>query len=125
VYLEINMFVCIENNEVVSILSYEPNVPDTIEIVEITEAENQLIKDQTHYFDLVTRTVISLPDADLEKKEIEKQNIPILEFLSSTDWKVLRHLRQKTLGIATSLSEEEYLELENQRQNAANSIINP
>lgn len=124
-YLEINMFVCIENNEVVSILSYEPNVPDTIEIVEITEAENQLIKDQTHYFDLVTRTVISLPDADLEKKEIEKQNIPILEFLSSTDWKVLRHLRQKTLGIATSLSEEEYLELENQRQNAANSIINP
>ena len=57
------MFVCIENNEVVSILSYEPNVPDTIEIVEITDAENQLIKDQTHYFDLVTRTVISLPAA--------------------------------------------------------------
>ena len=124
-YLEINMFVCIENNEVVSILSYEPNVPSTIEVVEITDAENQLIKDQTHYFDLVTRTVISLPTADLEKKEIEKQNIPILEFLSSTDWKVLRHIRQKALGIATSLTEEQYLELENQRQNAANSIINP
>jgi hypothetical protein len=119
------MFVCIENNEVVSILSYEPNVPSTIEIVEITDAENQLIKDRTHYFDLATRTVIWLPAADLEKKEIEKQNIPILEFLSSSDWKVLRHLRQKTLGIATSLSEEEYLELENQRQDAANRIINP
>jgi hypothetical protein len=119
------MFVCIENNEVVSILSYEPNVPGTIEIVEITDAENQLIKDQTHYFDLVTRTVISLPAADLEKKEIEKQNIPILEFLSSTDWKILRHIRQTALGITTSLTAEQYLELENQRQAAANSIINP
>jgi hypothetical protein len=119
------MFVCIENNEVVSILSYEPNVPSTIEVVEITDAENQLIKDQTHYFDLVTRTVISLPAVDLEKKEIEKQNIPILEFLSSTDWKVLRHIRQTALGITTSLTEDEYLELENQRQAAASSIINP
>jgi hypothetical protein len=119
------MFVCIENNEVVSILPYEPSVPDSIEIVEITSEEHQLIKDQTHYFDLVTRTVISLPSADLEKKAAETHNIPILEFLSSTDWKVLRHIRQTALGIATSLSEDEYLELENQRQNAANSIINP
>jgi hypothetical protein len=119
------MFVCIENNEVVSILSYEPNVPSSVEIVEITDAENQLIKDQTHYFDLVTRTVISLPTADLNKKAIEQENIQHMEFLNSTDWKILRHIRQKTLEISTSLTENEYLELENQRQIAANSIINP
>jgi hypothetical protein len=123
--LEIIMFVCIENNEVTSILPYEPNVPPGVDIVEITESEHQQIKDQTHYFDLDTRSVISLSTEELDKKQQEKNNVAPREFLNSTDWKVMRHLRQLTLGLPTSLTEEQYLELENQRQEAANSIINP
>jgi hypothetical protein len=118
------MFVCIENNEVVSVLSYEPTVPETVDVVKITEDEFSLINSQTHYFDLVTRTVVPLPAADLDKKQQEKDNVVPREFLNSTDWQVLRHIRQTALGIPTSLTEEQYLELENQRQNAANSIIN-
>jgi hypothetical protein len=119
------MFVCIENNEVVSVLPYEPAVPETVDVVEITEQEFKLINNQTHYFDLTTRTVVEVPAADLDKQQQEKDNAIPREFLNSTDWQVLRHIRQTALGIPTSLTEEQYLELENQRQNAANSIINP
>jgi len=38
------------------------------------------------------------------------------EFLNATDWKVIRHLGQKALNIATSMTEEEYLALEAERQ---------
>ena len=37
-------------------------------------------------------------------------------FLIQSDRRVLQHLREKSLGIQTSLTEEEYLELENCRQ---------
>lgn len=120
------MFVCIdkESNQVTSVLAYEPNVPPEIEVVEITDEENQKIKDQTHYFDLETRTVKPLPQSDLDKQQIEKDNLVLREKLSSSDWKVMRHLRQKALGIPTTLSDEEYIALEQDRQNTASSIIN-
>ena len=41
-----------------------------------------------------------------------------LKFLQDTDFKVLRHVGQKALGIQTSMSEEAYLALEAQRQEA-------
>jgi hypothetical protein len=44
-------------------------------------------------------------------------------FLSATDFKVMRHIRQKALGQELSLSEEEYLALEQQRSDAAASIV--
>ena len=44
------------------------------------------------------------------------------EFLNTTDWKIIRHLDQLNLGIATSLSELEYLELLQERQGARGRI---
>lgn len=44
-----------------------------------------------------------------EKKEAE-------EFLQDTDWKILRHKEQQELGVKTSLSEEEYINLITERQ---------
>lgn len=46
-----------------------------------------------------------------------------LKFLVETDYKVLRHIRQKALGQQLTLSEEEYLILEQQRSDAANKVI--
>jgi hypothetical protein len=43
--------------------------------------------------------------------------------LAETDYKVLRHLRQKALGQELSLSEEEYLALEQERSDAAARIV--
>lgn len=47
-----------------------------------------------------------------------------LAFLNSTDWKVIRHLDQLALGIETSLCEEEYLQLLQQRQESREAVVN-
>lgn len=58
-----------------------------------------------------------------QKIKQEQINIEAKAFLDATDFKVLRHIRQKALGQQLSLSEEEYLHLEQQRSDAAASII--
>jgi hypothetical protein len=55
--------------------------------------------------------------------EQEAINAEAQAFLDSTDFKVMRHIRQKALGQELSLSEEEYLALEQQRSDAAASIV--
>jgi hypothetical protein len=45
------------------------------------------------------------------------------EFLSETDYIVLRHIGQKALGIETTLSDQEYFALEAQRQQAREEIV--
>lgn len=57
------------------------------------------------------------------KLEQEKQNAEALKFLADTDYKVLRHIRQQALGISTTLTAQEYLELEQERQMAAEAVI--
>lgn len=56
----------------------------------------------------------------LDKTEAKK-------FLKETDWKILRHKEQQELGVETSLSEEEYLDLiieRQERRNLLNDITN-
>ena len=116
-------YVCIENNQVVSVLSYQPNVPSSVTVVEITDAQAAQLAAQTHQFDIASRTVTAVDSAVTAQKAKDLANAQEREFLNSTDWKVLRHLRQKALNITTSLSDAEYLQLEQQRQAAAARII--
>ena len=57
------------------------------------------------------------------EKEQEEQNEAHQKFLDETDWMVLRHIREKALGLETSISEGDYLELEEDRQSRAKGII--
>jgi hypothetical protein len=72
---------------------------------------------------------VELPGYEVEVLDITSQleqeqiNAEAQAFLDSTDFKVLRHIRQKALGQELSLSEEEYLVLEQQRSDAAASIV--
>ncbi len=116
-------YVCIENNKVVGIQGYEPSVPSTITVVTITDEQNQQIMNQTHVFDVSSKTVIPVDNSVLIQKEQEKSNAIEREFLNKTDWQVMRHIRQKALGVATSLTEAEYLALEQQRADAAARIV--
>jgi hypothetical protein len=115
-------YVCIEKDKVISVLNYQPSVPDTVLVVEITDEDYNKIQDQTCYFDLSTKSVLPIPDTELEKRQVEKENVEPREFLNSTDWVILRHIRQKTLGISTTLSEQEFLDLEHRRNEAAAKI---
>jgi hypothetical protein len=116
-------YVCIEDNKVITILSYPPSVPVPVTVVEISDADHNSIIEQTHYFDVPTKTVKPVGSEILTQKENQLKNSADLEFLRSTDWKVLRHIRQQALAIPTSLTQQQYLDLENQRQAAATRII--
>jgi hypothetical protein len=116
-------YVCIENNTVISILNYQPNVPVTVTVQEISDEQANQIAIQTHYFDINSRSVIAVDSAITDQKNKDLANGQEREFLNSTDWKILRHLRQKALAVATTMTESEYLALEQQRQDAAARII--
>jgi hypothetical protein len=116
-------YVCIENNIVVSILNYAPNVPNSVQVQEITDEQANQILVQTHYFDVPSRTVKPVAASVTEQKARDLANSLEREFLNSTDWKVLRHIRQKALNVPTSLTDAEYIELEQQRQAAAARIV--
>ena len=116
-------YVCIENNVIISVLNYEPAAPSTVSVVPISDADHAKIVSETHCFDLITRTVVPVSSTIASQKALDLQNGLEREFLNSTDWKVLRHLRQKALNIATSLTDAQYLELETQRESAAARIV--
>ena len=109
-------YVCIENNTVVAILNYLPNVPSTVRLQEITDPQADQLRAQTHYFDIADNTVKSVAENVVA-------NAQEREFLNNTDWKILRHIRQKALNIATSLSDTEYIQLEQQREAAAARVV--
>jgi len=116
-------YVCIENELIISILNYEPSAPSSVKIVEISDEDHEKISNQTHYFNIENDQIEAYPSSVFDEKEKELKNSEYREFLSNTDWKILRHIREKALGITTSLSEEAYLELERQREDAAKSIL--
>lgn len=120
-------YICLENNQIVSQLNYEPNVPESIEVIEITDEEHQNIIENTHFFNIKNKKVESYSDKELNKiktnKEKLEKNQDNYRFLNSSDWKILRHLREKALNIKTSLTEKEYLDLEKKRDEISKSII--
>lgn len=116
-------YVCVEENKVISILAYEPEVPASVSVIAISDEQYKSLEDDVAYFDVVTLTVVSRSQQHLQNKEIERNNAVEREFLNSTDWMVLRQLRQKALGLNTSLTEQEFIELEQQRHDSANRIV--
>lgn len=117
-------YVCIEDGRIATICNYLPEVPSTISIVEISDEEHKSIAvDRSHYFNVDSRTVEPVGQEVSNQQQRELHNAPLKEYLSSTDWKILRHIRQKTLNIATSLTEQEYLALETERNSIASQII--
>jgi diaminopimelate decarboxylase len=117
-------YVCIENNLIISTLNYEPNVPATVEVHEISDEQHKLITDGSHHFNVTTKKVELIVGEVADARAAEKEKIATLAFLANTDWKILRHIREKALGITTSMSEEDYIQLELQRNSRAKSINN-
>lgn len=116
-------YVCVEDDKVVSVLSYLPSVPDSVYVTEITDEDYLILEDRRGYFDISSASVVSYPPEHFQQHNTEKNNAEEREFLNSTDWMVLRHLRQKTLGLETTLSEHQFVELEQQRHESANRIV--
>ena len=116
-------YILVENNSIIGVQSYEPNVPQSVSVTVITDEEYSKITKGTHYFDIANSRVVAQPQVELDKIKALEQNKIHQHFLHSTDWKVLRHIRQKALNMPTSLSDAEYLDLELERDRHANAII--
>ena len=121
-------YIVIENGGISSILNYKPNVPKTHTVVEISDAEHEsIVTAKTHYFDLTDNTVKSYSQTHLDTEAAkETQRIANAEkrkFLAQSDWKVMRHIREKALGQTTTLTDQQYLDLEQSRATAAAAIV--
>ena len=121
-------YIVVENDQISTVINYEPTVPSGTTVVSIENDDyEKIVTDKTHYFDVSTLTVKShnqsYIDAEVLKKQQEQINIEKREFLHSTDWKVMRHIREKALGQTTTLTDQEYLDLEQDRADAAAAII--
>ena len=113
-------YILTKNKQILSVVNYKPNTSHDKDIVvsEITDEEDSLILSKTHKFDLDSLKIVPNSTEDnlqIQKEKLKESN---LLFLSSTDWKILRHIREKHLGISTTLSEKQYTELETLRQEA-------
>jgi hypothetical protein len=115
-------YVCIENNQIISVLNHEPSVPDTVTVKEISDQDYERLTISSHYFDIPTLSILPQSNAVLAAREQQAQSVVLKKQLQDTDWQVLRHIRQKALGVPTSLSESEYLDLELERNRIAAQI---
>lgn len=116
-------YVCVENKQVTSILNYKPGVPNTVTVVEISDEQYQLLIDGNHFFDTDIMGISPLEGQIIQQNKLIDDNAARMEYLKSTDWMILRHIREKALGLETSLSEDKYLQLEKKRQDTADSIV--
>jgi len=115
-------YICVEDDRVCGIMDYEPSVPDTVKVTVITDEEFEQLDSRSHYFDIPSSSVLPYDTVAIDRINQVAINSNKMGFLASTDWKVLRHIREKALRIPTSLSEDEYFDLELQRHDAANAI---
>jgi hypothetical protein len=117
-------YYCIENQKVVGVHNYEPSVPSSVKVYQISEEDyNRTIgSNATHYFDVVSCEILPIPSASLDKIQAEKEYHKLTTEVGLSDWKVLRHIREKALELPTTLTEEEYVALELQRQNTVEQI---
>ena len=115
-------YICVENDNVVSILNYQPNVPASVTVHTITDQEYADISANRKIFNTATARVEDIPASVQAAKDREIEILNNKNYLNNTDWQVLRHVRELALGITTTLTPEEYIALETDRQAAAKSI---
>lgn len=114
--------VCVENNRVISIINYNPEVPDGVTVYTISNEEHGALLVGTHYFDTDQGKVLEIPSALAKHRQDFLAKSNGRGYLTDTDWIVLRHIREKTLSLPTSLTEEEYLDLERKRHEVAKGL---
>jgi hypothetical protein len=93
------------------------------EIPETPAVYSEAIPARTHKeVKLRAEYVVEISDIT-QMLELQSLSTEALRYLESTDWMVLRHIRQKALGSVQSLTDEQYLELEQTRAEKATLVV--
>ncbi len=115
-------YVCVENSSAISVSLYKPNVPAGIQVFEISDVDYECLKAGTHEWDIEHNQIKERLQSTLEQLKVQSRNNELTRYLNSTDWQVLRHIRQLHLGEPTSLTADEYTQLERERARMADQI---
>jgi hypothetical protein len=122
-------YLLLENDELVGVCDYVPNIgEDNIKILpysgnipkERILYINSSVEDSNNYTYLNGKLV-------KKTKAVEKlvqDNAEATDYLTNTDWLVIRHRDQVDLNQTTSLTNEQYLDLLAKRQQARDKVIN-
>lgn len=122
-------YLLIENNELVGVCDYEPNIgTDNIQVLtysgnipqerilyidgKIVDSENYILINNKYV--KKTKAITELVNTNNESKK----------YLNETDWLVIRHRDQLDLKQETSLTHEQYLDLLAKRQAAREKVVN-
>lgn len=115
-------YYCVENQKLCSVLNYEPNAPESMSVHLVNDDVHARIQAGEWWFNLDKLCPEPVPSVVLDQRDEAKTQNDLRSYLNSTDWQVLRHIRQKALGMPTTLEEHEYLDLEFQREQTARRI---
>lgn len=116
-------FVIYKNNKI--LYSYESEEKEIFGGEWGTLAVQHVEIDQSLPLDFlkIVNNEVVLDEQAQERHQILMSNQEKLNFLAQTDYIVLRHIGQKALNQQTTISEIEYLTLEQQRQDARDAIV--
>jgi hypothetical protein len=115
-------YICVENSAIIATLNYEPNVPESVKVYQVTDSEHASVERGTHYFDVEKGAVVPLSAEMVAKKDDLDASRKRRAYLKETDWQVMRHIREKALGLPTSMTEEAYLALEQNRHEISKKL---
>ena len=120
-------YLLIENEQLVGVCDYEPNIGD--DDIKIVKYSGNIPKERILYlngkiedsnnFVFINGKYIKRTKA---VENLIKINADATNYLTDTDWLVIRHRDQLALGQETSLTNEQYLDLLAKRQAAREKV---
>lgn len=114
-------YIIVQNNTI--LYQYEADQPQVFGGEWSAEYSQHLEVDPSIQFPKLVDGVVVEDEEKRQQHEAQIQSQEALNFLNTTDWKVIRHRDQQALGLSTSITEEQFQELLEQRQKARDSIL--
>ena len=121
-------YLLIENEQLVGVCDYEPNIGD--DDIQVITYSGNIPRERILYINgkiVDSNNYVFINGNYIKRtKAIEtllKTNEESKNYLNDTDWMVIRHRDQLALGQTTSLTDEQYLDLLAKRQAAREKVI--
>ena len=121
-------YLLIENETLVGVCDYEPNIGnDNIQIIKYS---GNIPKERILYLDgkiVDSNNFVFLNGKYIKNTKavanILENNKTARNYLTDTDWLVIRHRDQLDLNLETSLNNDQYIDLLNKRQEARKQVV--
>lgn len=121
-------YLLIENEQLVGICDYEPNIGN--DDIKILKYSGNIPKERILYLDgkvVDTKNFVFVNGKYIKNTkavaDILNKNKTARNYLTNTDWLVIRHRDQLDLNLKTSLNNNQYIDLLNKRQEARKQVI--